>query len=29
MSQALLDIVEKTSLKTEGVPQFEVGDTVA
>ena len=28
MSQALLDIVEKTSLKTEGVPQFEVGDTV-
>ncbi len=28
MSQALLDIVEKTSLKTEDVPQFEVGDTV-
>jgi large subunit ribosomal protein L19 len=28
MSQALLDIVEKTSLKTEGMPQFEVGDTV-
>lgn len=24
----LLDIVEKTSLKTEGMPQFEVGDTV-
>jgi large subunit ribosomal protein L19 len=24
----LLDIVEKTSLKTEDVPQFEVGDTV-
>jgi large subunit ribosomal protein L19 len=28
MSQALLDIVEKTCLKTEGMPQFEVGDTV-
>lgn len=27
MSQAIMDLVEKTSLKTE-VPQFEVGDTV-
>ncbi len=27
MSQAIMDLVEKTSLKTE-VPKFEVGDTV-
>jgi large subunit ribosomal protein L19 len=27
MSQAIMDLVEKTSLKSE-VPQFEVGDTV-
>lgn len=28
MSDSLLDLVEKTALKTEDVPEFEIGDTV-
>ena len=28
MSQAIMDLVEKDHIKTEDVPEFEIGDTV-